>query len=512
MNMTETGTPDIEGTKYRQLERRILLPFLLFLTVLLVYGAVLKYPFIQDDWYIFNSIRSLGAGGFLHHTVFPAENFFYRPAAQPYFLFVYKLFFPDPTGMHIIALILHAINSIIVVQIVAKLLQNDFVAWCSGFLYAGAVTIHMDSLLWMVGMYDILGSSFFFLSILLVISGKFKLSFATFALALLTKESTIILLPILFLIQDLQFSKSNSLPRSFRLSFSVLWMHIAALLIYVGVRLNYFAALPVDTDNPYAMGFNVRTVLENIVLALRWYGEGISPYFIAGEGMVIASGLFVLLVVFTRVAKLSSGMVLLLWGWILLGLLPVLFLEKHFFRYYLTYSLVPVLLIVVVGMQNILAALFRKKNMNGILAIAIGGIAISSAFYFSDLNSRGHAIPTMDGSNNLIRKGAVSTMVHDFLMQRHPEVSHGTAFLFNWVPTIAFGKDVGPQFWYDDTSLQVFEIQQVKYDSRGVYYSGSNDEAAKRNYLDPAKIIFFDFHGERFREVEVREFFWPVSR
>jgi len=485
---------------------------LLCLTVALVYGGIFKYPFIQDDWYIFNSIRSLGTGGFLHHAITPTDNSFYRPVAQPYFLLVYKLFFPDSTVMHGIALIIHALNSIIIVRIVAKLIQNDLVAWSSGFLYAAAVTIHMDSLLWMVGTYDLLGSTFFFSSILFVINGKFKSSFVVFVLALLTKESTIILLPVLFLIASVQFLNSNSLQHSLRLSFSVLWMHLIAFLVYLGIRMNFITVFPVNIENPYVMNFSVRTVLDNSILALRWYGEGVSPYFIPGGGMVIAIGMLILLVVFTRITKLSLGMVVLLWGWIIVGLLPVLFLEKHFFRYYLTYSFVPVLVIIILGTQNILIALLHRKNINGILAVFVGCMVIVSAIYFSNLNARGHTTPTMDGSNNLIRKGAVSTMVHDFLVRQHPDIQPGTTLLFNWLPAIAFGKDVGPQFWYGDTTLRVFEIQQVRCGDRGLYTITPTGENSREFYLDPAKIIFLEFHGDRLREVDAEHFFMKDYR
>jgi len=113
----------------------------------------------------------------------------------------------------------------------------------------------------------------------------------------------------------------------------------------------------------------------------------------------------------------------------------------------------------------------------------------------------------VSGSNNLIRKGAINEMVRAFLFQHFPKPVQGTTFLFNWVPTVGFGKDVGPQFWYNDTSLHVFEIQEVGRDSGGVYPVSSVRTNNGSRYLDPQTVIYLEFHGERLKQVSVNDFF-----
>ena len=480
----------------------------MLLSIILIYGRVFKYPFIQDDWYILDSIRSLGCMKYLSGIFSVTDDIFYRPVGKVYFVGIYQIFRFDSMGFHIVALFLHFVNSLLVVYIALEITGDRLISWSTGFLYAVAITVHMDSFLWMVGIYDIGGAFFFFLSFLLFLRGKLSWSAAVYCLAIFTKESTIILLPILFFYKVYEAKNLNPFYQNFKLHATALWRHIITLVLYGIIRIPSIALIPTSNDNPYHFQLTGPHIEENINLFFRWGIEAINPFFeISFYPSLVIFGFIILLILIHYRSKIEPGKAFFLELWMILGLLPVIFLTNHFYRYYLTYSIPSFLILLLYGFRSMIVSL--KTNHKIVIStylIVITTSIISSMIYFAELDKQEFDVPTIPGSGNLIRKGTIVNMVKNYLLSEYPVLSKNTSLVFNWVPTIAFGRSIGPRVWYNDTTIRVYEAVYVRVDSLGMYVEPSTGNDQEINKLDPHKTLLLKFHGDYIRTTDLKDF------
>jgi hypothetical protein len=105
------------------------------------------------------------------------------------------------------------------------------------------------------------------------------------------------------------------------------------------------------------------------------------------------------------------------------------------------------------------------------------------------MSRKGIDVPPINGSNNLLRKGAVVNLLHDYLFSTHPVLPKGTTIVLDWMPASAFCGNAGPRIWYGDTTLQVYEIQNT-VDSLG--FAAKQDPGRP---FDPLRTILITFHG-----------------
>lgn len=85
----------------------------------------------------------------------------------------------------------------------------------------------------------------------------------------------------------------------------------------------------------------------------------------------------------------------------------------------------------------------------------------------------------------------------------------GINIVFDWLPTDAFCRNACPRLWYNNSTINVYEIQDVRINSVGIYSAYPMDRNQKRKYLDPQKTILLQFHGDHLREVKIEEIYKP---
>lgn len=187
---------------------------------------------------------------------------------------------------------------------------------------------------------------------------------------------------------------------------------------------------------------------------------------------------------------------LFLAGWFLVGLLPVLPLAGHAFRYYLVLSLPALILLLLRTTMSVIPRMKNSRKAYMGVIITLLCINIASAYVtFAQADDRGFDVPTVEGSNNLSRKGAIVNLVQKYLREKHPTLAKGSCLVFDWIPTGAFCRNAGPRIWYRDTTLMVYEIQDIVRDSTGI-------RARQRGGapIDSAKLVLMEFHGDYLRE------------
>ncbi|MBI5476371.1 MAG: hypothetical protein HY964_06510 [Ignavibacteriales bacterium] len=484
-------------------------PILLFFSITVVYRFIFHYPYIQDDWLIIGEIKRLGGEVFFSKIFSDIHYLFFRPVGKLYFLGIYNLYNLDSAGFHLISIIIHFLSSLLVARIVIWLTEKPFIGWSAGFLYASAIKIHIDSMMWLVGFYDVGGAFFFFLSLYLFLRRKNILSAIAYLFAVFTKESTVILLPVLFFAGFLFDYLKSKLMRKIFLQLKDIWFHLFIFVLFLLVRIPALTSLPVEEVHPYRLSVTAGILFSNISLSSNWLFETLIPVLDISSSSIISIICLILILALLHIKTDTDKRILMfLEGWLIIGIFPVIFLADHFFRYYLTYSLPPFIMLMLLFLKNIIGLIYPKRSIDKYLFITVTTVVvIISINYIVNIEKLGFNIPTMAGSNNLIRKGVIVKMVQNYLIKNHADLPNGSALLFNWIPTVAFGKEQGPRIWYNDNSIQVYEIQHVGRDNGGIFPITERMESTTDKYLKLDKIIFLAFHGDYIREVSEDEFF-----
>ena len=176
---------------FKQFSPLLILPAL---AAILAFGLSLQYSFFQDDFINFSASKVSNPTDFLNffnpYTRFP-DLFFFRPLSTQFWYFInHSLFGVNALPFHIEALILHIANSYLIYIATMMLFRKKNLALISSTLYALSA-VHFISLYY-ISTFQELAKTFFMLLGVITFT-KFKLwSYASFILALLSKESAII--------------------------------------------------------------------------------------------------------------------------------------------------------------------------------------------------------------------------------------------------------------------------------------------------------------------------------
>src|SRR6266850_2343292 len=321
--------------------RFLALSLSLLVAVTAIYWKIFGYPFIYDDWGILNSIIYHDPIAYLGSAFSPLGKIFYRPLGSLYFEIAYFLFKLDPAGFHAVAFLLHYCNSLLAVSIVRHVSKNLFFSWIAGFLYAAAITVHMEPLLWMAGFYDVGGSFFLLSSMLLFLRGRKLFSALTFFLGILTKEAVVVLPAVLLFAVPFMQGNQEPRPSSLKSLFSKIWMHVSFLTIYLVLKGLGRSPLTLPDNDELKISFAGSHIFGNLERYAQWAAGSILPVKESFMGNIAFTIILVLIgaisVILWRVEywarddtlKAHRLKLLLFWGnWFILGLLPVLFL-KH---------------------------------------------------------------------------------------------------------------------------------------------------------------------------------------
>ena len=242
---------------------------MLFLCVAATYWKVLKYPFIQDDWGILFSIVEMDDFEIVQQAFLPEGKLFYRPLGITYFVLAHLFFGLNSLGYHLLALGLHFVNSLLVVRISGLFLQgNKLLPWLAGILYGTAIAVHMDPLLWIVGIYDLACAFFFFSSFILFTKQRHIQSAWVLALAMLFKKSAVVLIPILFLYNLLLTGGTSR-----RALLTKLTPFMLVLLAFLYLRIQMISPWSLPSTHPYRTLFWGQHLLNNLLSYSKWAAE-----------------------------------------------------------------------------------------------------------------------------------------------------------------------------------------------------------------------------------------------
>lgn len=445
-------------------------PLLIAVAVAAIYYPVFRYPYIQDDWDTLYRIAADGMGKFILGAFTDAGGLFYRPVGHLYCAISTAFTTSDVPLFHAVNLLVLATNAVLVSDIAFRLTGSRRVSWMSAFLFLSAASVHLDPLLWLVGFFDLGGMMFALLSIHAFLRKKSILSVLMLVLALMTKETTVVVPAILVAITlfgppELTDQKVNGLRR-----YRSLLPHVGLGLLFLLFRLSAARSALFATDLPYSVSFAGEDLLGNLTRYITWLGQ--IPFAFSESGWV--SGTIVVLVVvgaFLVRGRKSRGThhAILSVVWVAAAFLPLLFFPHQAYRYYLTAALPGYCMLLALAVQNILAITAGSERVRTGLSIACVIAAIAASWFdVGRQDGQGALLEQRSGSNNLIRKGAVVRMAKEHMLSRYPVLPKGSVIIVDWFPTSAFAYDAGPRLWYHDTTLTVYE---ARVDSSGIFIS-----------------------------------------
>lgn len=460
------------------------------LAIILFYFPIFFYGFSQDDFIHQYSSQAKNFGEVLNFfnpfAHFP-DIFFYRPLTTQFYFFINNLLFGfNPIPFRTEALAVHLLNSFLVYKLVLKLDNKRPIAILSSLFY-GISAIHFLSLFY-ISSFQQIGRAFFMLSSMILflkfLEDKKKLfytgSLLTFVLALLSKETSIVLPFLLAVLIFFKLEKS-----SYKNALLQTLPFFAVAGIFLLIRLSGFNS--VFNEGAYSFQIDIKTFYNNLKWYLLWiFGlpEIISTYPSLGPASIkmFARDYQLSLPILVSLAILISSLLAGFWKfkgidqkqlWFtfffcLVSIAPVLFLNGHRYPQYLDLPLVVLLPL----LATVILFDFKKR---WILSICLIASFLALQFFSLRLSQQIHWTT---------HRSKVATHYKNILDPKMQSISKPTIIYFTGTDqalkelSVAIAIGYGLKDWYGD------KIERV------LYVNNQENFKPTGNYL----IQLVDFH------------------
>ena len=425
---------------------------LIFIASLILFYPSLSYYFFQDDWFVLNWVRT---GNFWDLLKFRTDIIYWRPLAMPIFFKVGQIFFGlNPTGYHLIVFVFHLINSLLVYYLFRTLKFSKVISFVLFLMYATA-SFHFVPLSWLSTTSYVIGPTFIFATLILLLKNKLLLAFFPFLAALLSSELSIVVIPMALVLKKLE-----------RSTFVKFVPFVIVLIIYLAIRLLIFRP---PVTGQYEIMFNWQ-ILRSLFWYFVWFFNvpevtstifffsqlkssivalvPFTKYLLLPLILIIS---FVPLVLFT---KQDIKMLIRGFGLFAIGLFPIIFFPKHVYPMYLV--------VASIGIFYILGMVFEKARNSLLLGFFVILWLVSSFL----------ALSFYRVSHWLVNEQAISKAYVSYLKEMVSNPPLGSVFVFkdanidfarryNFVLVetentlrLALNDQDAPQVVYNDSTLK----------------------------------------------------------
>jgi len=348
---------------------------LVMISAALLYSPTITDPFFKDD---INLVHGGSSYRIERANPFSRYDMLYRPAWEAYAALVYPLFGLNYSAYHLANIALHLLNTVLVFLLARRVLKTPMRAAlaCALFALFSKIT---EAVHWISASSTLLVALFMLATVLLFLRyldnpGLLRLSLAvlTFTIALLTKETAVTLVLLLWIAAAYAHRKSNGLKDLF--IFKGRWQPFVPMVaiwsIYCFIYLFRFPHNWLVTGGSYKLSPNIFIKFFEITTDLlfnstHWY----------------AFGLLVVIAAFTLLRadnRWKFG-----FFWLLISTIPLLPLQGE--GLYERFNYVPlagasIFIIAIFGSLYDLLRESRLPATRAIMPLALVALLISSAF------------------------------------------------------------------------------------------------------------------------------------
>lgn len=251
---------------------------LLLILTFITYKQVLNNGYVWDDNIFFQERYNIKNGILnwktISQTVLPNASYF-RPLVFLTYIIEIKIFGLNPFYMHLNNLLIHLINIILAYRLAFIFLKNsEDRSHIIPLIIASIFALHpiqVEAITWIAGRFDLLSTTFSFLTLIILTdnnNNKIQIIFGSvfFFLALLCKETAILLIPIYLII--ILFKDKNSDINDIKFKLKNKFQIIISLAITV---LIYFTLRSISLDHTLIQSNEFNSVTNNIFNRI-WYG------------------------------------------------------------------------------------------------------------------------------------------------------------------------------------------------------------------------------------------------
>ncbi len=310
--------------------------FGIIILAFIFFGNGIKGQFVYDDVWVVNlnpAIQQISQvfKQFIspYHYLQP-ETGLYRPLTIVSYTFNF-LFGKGPAGFHVINILLHSLNVFLVFLLVFKLFSSKRLAYLASVLFF-FLPIHIEAVTSISGRSDLLAFFFALIALLLFLNNKYWPGSAAFLLSMLSKESAVLFVPLVFAFW-LWIYKKEGIARIVKGAiYFVPPAVIYGLLRYVALKEHFLSASTAYIFNPLVSAdiFSRFYTAFKVMMLYLWktfvplhlsadYSFNQIPVIRSALNSYAAAGLLVLLaatiVIFwkkTKTSPLAFGLVLFL--------------------------------------------------------------------------------------------------------------------------------------------------------------------------------------------------------
>lgn len=242
--------------------------------VAMTYFAAWRIGFWSDDYAFIEVAARLS---FVENLVWyfdpRLQSLWYRPIPGMLWWFEWRLFGADPFGYHLVYVLIHVINCLLLYAITSRILKDYLVGFVSALLYAG-ISVYSYAVL-RPSDETALAVLFYLLAILFWVNFLFEqrvrhfgLAYVFFLLALLSKEASVTLPVMFFLIDRLLIGEHASLGSLIRRYA----LFVLVLIPYLAFELTLVPNTQYRINLGYELGLHIFTTLGQYLgyLAVPW--------------------------------------------------------------------------------------------------------------------------------------------------------------------------------------------------------------------------------------------------
>jgi hypothetical protein len=325
--------------------RAVWIGFAFAAVAFLVFGSSMRYFFSQDDFIFL--LRASHVGSLTDFvSAFLAGDHFYRPVPRVlFFVTMYRLFGLNAPAYHVVSLLTHIANSLLVYALAFWFSRDCLIAGVSGLIYASHATVAFLAVHWVSGIQDLSVAFWCLLSLWLYVRFRstryafwLVLSSLAFSIALLSKELAVTL-PALVILLDWTASRVHG--SRFRVGRVVRTATIYGVIVLAYLVLRSLKTTTmVPTEGPYRWDISLTNIWHNLSYYLS-DALYLSDWAMGHTWRQLATmiGALSLLTIGWRLRDRVWPVIALGLGWFVITLSPVLLLSQRVYSFYAYYPL-----------------------------------------------------------------------------------------------------------------------------------------------------------------------------